>query len=150
MSKNFNIFIVILLCISLSSFSQSFNLKYDHTALLVSNLDESAAFYTNILQLKEIETPGNNPILRWFSLGNNHQLHLIKLENDGVKLHKAIHFSLNTTNYDAFLKHLDYKKINYTNWPGDSKTPNVRADGVRQIYLQDPDGHWIEINDAHY
>ena len=26
--------------------------------------------------------------------------------------------------------------------------PYVRADGVRQIYLQDPDGFWVEVNDA--
>jgi lactoylglutathione lyase len=23
----------------------------------------------------------------------------------------------------------------------------VRVDGVKQIYFQDPDGHWLEIND---
>ena len=27
------------------------------------------------------------------------------------------------------------------------KTPQVRPDKVQQIYLQDPDGYWIEVND---
>jgi lactoylglutathione lyase len=26
--------------------------------------------------------------------------------------------------------------------------PQVRSDGVKQIFVQDPDGYWIEINDA--
>ncbi|RYF13836.1 MAG: VOC family protein, partial [Flavobacteriales bacterium] len=24
----------------------------------------------------------------------------------------------------------------------------LRPDGIHQLYLQDPDGHWIEVNDA--
>ena len=27
-------------------------------------------------------------------------------------------------------------------------SPQVRSDGVRQIFIQDPDGYWIEVNDA--
>ena len=25
---------------------------------------------------------------------------------------------------------------------------NIRPDGIKQIWLQDPDGYWVEINDA--
>ena len=28
------------------------------------------------------------------------------------------------------------------------KKVQTRADGVKQIYMQDPDGFWIEVNDA--
>jgi hypothetical protein len=27
-------------------------------------------------------------------------------------------------------------------------SPQVRSDGVRHIFVQDPDGYWIEINDS--
>ena len=37
-------------------------------------------------------------------------------------------------------------KIVYSDWPGKSNTVNVRPDGVKQIYLQDPDNYWIEVN----
>ena len=40
--------------------------------------------------------------------------------------------------------------IKYGNWKGDSKEPQVRPDGIKQVYLQDPDGYWIEINDDKY
>ena len=43
---------------------------------------------------------------------------------------------------------LDALKIPYSDWPGAAHTVNHRDDGVRQIYFQDPDGYWIEINDA--
>jgi lactoylglutathione lyase len=48
----------------------------------------------------------------------------------------------------AFTDHLDKLNLAYTNLKGDGKTPTARIDGVKQIYLQDPDGYWIEINDA--
>ncbi|MCZ6694445.1 MAG: VOC family protein [Bacteroidetes bacterium] len=144
------IFLITLSTISISVLGQTFELKFDHTAILVSDLQKSAEFYTDILQLSQIETPGSNQIIRWFSLGKNRQLHLVKVDNDGIKLHKAIHFSLNVANYDAFLKYLESKIIEYSNWPGEKNKFTVRADGVRQIYIQDPDGHWIEINDAVY
>jgi catechol 2,3-dioxygenase-like lactoylglutathione lyase family enzyme len=124
------------------------NLTFDHQALFVHNLDTSARFYAEILLLKEIENKTKNPIIRWFSLGNGTELHLISGDNRGTVLKKAGHFALSVSDLDGFLKYLDQKKIDYADWPGEKRSPNVRADGVRQVYLQDPDAYWIEINDA--
>lgn len=49
---------------------------------------------------------------------------------------------------DGLVKRLKELKIAYSDWPGKPNTVTVRADGVKQIYLQDPDGYWIEVNDA--
>jgi catechol 2,3-dioxygenase-like lactoylglutathione lyase family enzyme len=130
------------------TFAQQFELKYHHTALLVSDLDKSADFYGKVLQLKEIEVPYSNPVLRWFSLGDDLQLHLVKDEADGVKLHKAIHIALNVSNFDAFVNYLKENKIPYSDWLGEAGKVAIRGDGVKQVYIQDPDEHWIEINDA--
>ena len=43
---------------------------------------------------------------------------------------------------------LDKYQIDRINMKGDSKSPTVRPDGVSQIYFQDPDGYWLEVNDA--
>jgi lactoylglutathione lyase len=32
--------------------------------------------------------------------------------------------------------------------PGEKMAITNRVDGVKQIYFKDPDGYWIEINDA--
>ena len=145
-----------LLIIALTLFSypvlgQSFNLQLDHTTILVSDLDRSAVFYKNILHLKELETPwGANPSIRFFSAGGNKQLHVAQIENDGIKLNKAIHIAFAIQDFDAFLGFLREEGIEYGNFAGDSNEPQIRPDGVKQIYFQDPDGYWIEINNAEY
>ena len=37
-------------------------------------------------------------------------------------------------------------KITYSDWPGTPGKINVRADGIKQVFFQDPDGYWIEVN----
>ena len=143
--------IIILLGFGLLSnlvFAQQFELKYHHTALLVSDLDKSADFYGSVLQLKEIEVPYFNPVLRWFSLGEDLQLHLIQDNAEDVKLHKAIHIALRVSNFEAFVSYLEENKIPFSDWLGEEGKVAIRGDGVKQVYLQDPDAHWIEINDA--
>ena len=128
--------------------SQTIELKFDHQALLVNDLNKSATFYKEILLLDEIETPFDLDILRWFSLGGTLQLHLIELKDQKIKTHRATHLALTVTNFDDFRAHLDLQNIEYSNFAGESKKINLRPDGIRQIYLQDPDSHWIEINDV--
>jgi lactoylglutathione lyase len=38
--------------------------------------------------------------------------------------------------------------IPYEDVAGKPQTVQVRVDGVKQIYFKDPDGYWIEMNDA--
>ena len=49
-------------------------------------------------------------------------------------------------NVASILKELEAKKVPYSDWPGTPGKVNVRTDGILQIYLQDPDGYWIEVN----
>lgn len=128
--------------------NQSFTLTYDHQALLVKNLDVSSAFYSDILKLKEIENLTGLDFIKWFSTGNGTQLHLIKGDTKDIVTNKGVHLAFSTSDLTAFIEYLDIKEINYVNYLGDKQEPNIRADGVKQVYIQDPDGYWIEINDA--
>jgi lactoylglutathione lyase len=41
-------------------------------------------------------------------------------------------------------------KIPFSNVAGEMNTFTLRVDGVKQIYFQDPDNFWIEINNDKY
>jgi lactoylglutathione lyase len=63
-----------------------------------------------------------------------------------VVINKAVHLALTTAQFDAFVARLDKMKIAYSDWPGADHKINIRADGIKQIFFQDPDGYWIEVN----
>jgi lactoylglutathione lyase len=47
-----------------------------------------------------------------------------------------------------FMTHLDQMQVKYRNFKSNEKSVTQRPDGVKQVYLQDPDGYWIEVNDV--
>ncbi|MEZ4857815.1 MAG: VOC family protein [Flavobacteriaceae bacterium] len=130
--------------------AQEFKTNFDHHALAVNNITLSVDFYKNVLHLSQIDTPVDNPHIKWFSLGDKLQLHLIETEELDIKTHKSNHFSVRVENITNFITHLNTKKIPYWDWVGNKGKVALRPDGVQQVYIQDPDGYWIEINDAKY
>ena len=145
------LFIIALFLGSFNSMAQSYNLEFDHTTILVKNIETSAEFYKNILQLKELETPwGFIEWGRFFEIGNHQQIHIAQVDSGEVKPNKWLHIAFAVNDFDGYLKFLDDKNIEYGNFAGDSKEFQTRPDNVRQIYFQDPDGYWIEVNDAEH
>ena len=123
-------------------------LTYDHQAIFVTDLGASARFYGEVLRLPEIENKSGRPTIRWFSGGRGVQLHLISGEGARPSLRKEIHFALSTPDLDEFITHLEKRRVLWGDWPGTAGKIHFRADGVRQIYFQDPDGYWVEVNDG--
>ena len=122
--------------------------SFDHIALSVKDVDESVEFYQKVLQLKEIENTASNSKTRWLSFSDGKQLHLIPRPNSDVKTNKAVHFALATPDLNSFVKHLVTLKIDYSDWRDTPNKDYIRKDGIQQVYFQDPNGYWIEINDA--
>ena len=125
-----------------------FGFTFDHHALSVRNLDASAKFYGEVLGLKEMEDAAKNPAIRWFVLRDGRQLHLIQTEEKDISLTKTVHFSFAAKHFDKFVKFLENQGIPYSDWLGEANKIAQRPDGIRQVYIQDPDGYWIEINDV--
>jgi len=123
-----------------------FSVAFNHLALSVKDLDESAEFYNNILNLKEITNKTKIEGIRWFSLSEGKELHLISILKDEITINKAVHFALTTSDFDQFILKLESMNINYSDWPGTLNKINIRADGIKQVFFQDPDGYWIEVN----
>ncbi|WP_309613317.1 VOC family protein [Flavobacterium sp.] len=125
---------------------QTTNFAFNHLALSVKNLDETATFYNEVLGLQEITNKTKIEGIRWFSFGEGKELHLISILKEPVTINKAVHFALSTSNFDNFIKRLEEKHITYSDWPGVINKVTMRADGIQQVYFQDPNGYWIEVN----
>ena len=143
-------FIILAIIISsLYSNAQSFSPKFDHYTILVKDTAKSGDFYRDILQLKEKETPWGDdlplPVL-FLDIGNNQELHVTENKTISIKLHKIVHFAFTVKNFDGYLKYLNEKGIEYGDWSGKNMKSQTRIDGVKQIFFQDPDGYWIEVN----
>ena len=122
------------------------SVTFDHLALSVKDVDRSAAFYKKILNLEEITNRTEVDGVRWFSLGEGKELHLISILKEEAKTNKAIHFALTTNDFDGTVSRLEAMNITYSDWPGTPNKITTRADGIRQVYFQDPDENWVEVN----
>ena len=126
--------------------NKHFGFSFNHLTHYAKNLDISIEFYTKVLNLKEISNRAKKAGMRWISLGGNRELHLVAIEKQNILIDTASHFALATKYFDAFIKHLNKLNINYVDANDKPHTYSIRADGVKQIYFQDPDGYWVEVN----
>lgn len=120
----------------------------NHIALYVFNLQKSTQFYRDVLELEITPEPFNDGKHTWFKLGDYSQLHLIEGAKQITPHEKSSHICFSVRSVNEFIVLLDKYQIDRINMKGDSKSPTIRPDGVSQIYFQDPDGYWIEVNDA--
>jgi len=141
----YQIFIICIFFTGLCTAQTEFRFKKNHDALLVQDLKVASIFYRDILGLKEVSNMAVPNGKRWFELGDGVQLHLSE-SNDNIPKNKSVHMAISTQKIDAFVDFLKSKDIYFENWTGQAKTVRVRADGVKQFYIRDPDGYWIEIN----
>ncbi|MGB5315578.1 MAG: VOC family protein [Robiginitalea sp.] len=128
--------------------AQEFSFTYDHFALEVSDLKDVGDYYARVLKLREIPHPSEPEGFRWFVIQGNTQLHLIRKDTVPEENRKSEHLCLSTSDLKTFISHLEKLEIPYWDWPGTPGEITLRADGVQQIYLKDPESNWIEINDA--
>lgn len=125
-----------------------FSLTLNHNAISVKDVNRSVMFYKTVLHLEEITNRTEKEGIRWMSLGEGKELHLISTIKEPVVINKAVHVAFTTPQFDNFIKVLNEKKITYSDWAGTLNKISLRADGIQQVYIQDPDGYWIEINSA--
>lgn len=122
-------------------------IKVNHIAVHVSNLKESMDFYEKILNLKEIEEPFKDGLHAWYDIGGGAALHLIEASQVPQEISKTNHLCFSIADMDSFVERLKSTNYPFEDWPGEKGKITTRPDGVRQIYIQDPDGYWLEIND---
>jgi len=143
------LYLFLLLPLMLLSQQEGFKLSFNHQALPVTKLQETGDFYIKILGFEEIEMTANqDPPKRWFKNHEGKQLHLIA-SDVGVPNSIINHMAFSTKNLEDVVLYLRKNKIDYWTDEGEKNIIRFRKDGVRQVKIQDPEGHWIEINEAH-
>jgi len=142
---------ILLLTISLLSVQKIFSQQkviLNHIAVYVVDLKISTAFYKDIVGLDTIPEPFHDGRHTWFSVGVKSHLHVISGATTKMAHDKNAHLCFSVASVPEFVKALVKNKVEYENWAGEKMTITTRVDGVKQIYFKDPDGYWIEINDA--
>ena len=119
-------------------------LSYNHVGLAVKDLKTSVAFYREIIGLSPLDVPDNLlAIRRWFKIAPGQELHLLLGRENAVANNdkNLAHFSLSipTNSADEIEAYLKEKNVAYHR--------QKRFDGAFQIYVTDPDGYVIELNE---
>lgn len=116
-------------------------LELNHVALHVKDVEESCRFYGEVLNLPAIPRPAFDFPGAWFQIGPIQQLHLIGERQLPVNGHlKGDHFAMRVASIRAAEHELKQKNIAFAG-------PQQRPDGIWQIFIQDPDGHIVELTE---
>lgn len=114
--------------------------KYLHAAILVSDLELSEQFYSQVLGLEKIERPLNFPGI-WYQIGE-FQIHLIQAQtiiNDQVdkqKWGRNRHLAFCVEDLETAKQQLINHHCSF----------QMSASGRPALFTQDPDGNIIELN----
>jgi len=113
--------------------------QLNHVALHVADLEKSVAFYRDVLRLEAIPRPAFSFPGAWFRLGVDQELHLIGGRDREVVSHnRGNHFALMVDDFDAWERYLIEYNVHFA-------PRRTRPDGALQLYVIDPDGHYVEF-----
>lgn len=114
--------------------------RLDHVNITTDKLDETIAFFENIMGLSsgyrpDFEFPGC-----WLYADGHDLVHLVGRDGAGKGSETALdHFAFQISDYDAFQARLEENGIKYRKFEA--------PDGSRrQMFLKDPNGVAIEVS----
>lgn len=142
------LFSISLIFLFLPAEAQTSKVRINHTAIFVMDIKKSAFFYQNILGLDSIPEPFHDGKHVWLSVGPGIALHIIEGAPQQKVYYKNQHTCFSVESIPTFTKILIQYKIPFEDVTGKKGAITTRIDGVHQIWLQDPDGYWLEVNDA--
>jgi|CXWL01.1.fsa_nt_gi lactoylglutathione lyase len=120
----------------------------NHTAIYVINVKASITFYQNIIGLDAIPEPFHDGKHAWFPTGPGISMHIIQGASVKKEYYKNNHTCFSVESVEVFTNWLRKNNISREDRDCAKMTITIRPDGVKQIWLQDPDGYWVEINHA--
>ncbi len=119
---------------------------FDHITLVVKDLEASRQFYVDFLGMDHVPRPAFTFDGHWFQIGNQ-QIHLILEHDQSGRAGKTDPDQNTRTHHFAFQvpdAKQAYEKAVRRGIPIVSP-PKSRPDGAAQTFVNDPDGHIIEL-----
>jgi lactoylglutathione lyase len=145
-------FLLFFLGIGMLSNAQNKNTKthINHTAIYVIDIEKAGNFYTQLIGLDTVPEPFHDGKHIWYKTAEHTMLHVIQGATQKKEYYKNQHTCFTVTNFNAFIEKLNALNWSYEDVAGNKNKITTRVDGVHQIWLQDPDGYWLEINDDNF
>ncbi len=135
---------------SLSAQKTNKNVHINHTAIYVMNIPAAGNFYSKIIGLDSIAEPFHDGKHIWYKTGEHTMLHVIQGAAQKKEYYKNQHTCFTVPNFEDFTNKLLQLNWAFEDVAGNKNKITTRIDGVHQIWLQDPDGYWLEINDDNF
>ncbi|MFW2475992.1 MAG: VOC family protein [Sediminibacterium sp.] len=141
---------LLILCGTLQTMAQTDKpaIQLNHIALYVTDLQKAASFYRDVIGLDSIPEPFKIGKHAWFKIGPAMSLHIIAGAPEKKEYYKSNHICFSVGNINQFIIRLKQHGIIHEDSAGTPGAITNRVDGVHQIWFRDPDGYWIEVNDA--
>jgi len=126
--------------------SSVFHVKsLDHVTIVVRDLAATRRFYVDVLGMQEVNRPAFNFKGQWFQAGAT-QIHtILEYEGSGPAScgagdnSRGHHFAFVVEDAAAWMQRLADHGITPIS------PPRTRPDGAVQVFVQDPDGHLVEL-----
>lgn len=146
------ILILFLLLLGITSKTDAQEVKItvqlNHTAIYVKDLQKAAFFYEHVIGLDTIPEPFRMGRHKWFRIGPKMALHIILGATEVKEYYKNQHTCFSVSDMKLFVDRLKRNNVVFEDVNGNQGAITKRVDGVQQIWFRDPDGYWIEVNDA--
>jgi catechol 2,3-dioxygenase-like lactoylglutathione lyase family enzyme len=126
-----------------------------HVAVIVTDLDRSAAFYRQLFGLRPIERPPFTIRGMWLGVGSL-QVHLTVYPQGHFRTERPVdnddvHFAFNTIDFEGFVRRaiaMGFKEEGAADDPMRMILKRQGMAGFPQVYLMDPDRNIVEVNGA--
>ena len=114
----------------------------DHVNIATEHLEDTRAFFVDVLGLDEGERPPFASVGYWLYAGGRPIVHLQRSEGAvGPSAGSALnHFSFGVTDLDVLIDRLEQRGVSF-------RVAYVGGTTVRQVFLQDPNGVQLELTE---
>lgn len=123
----------------------------DHITLIVADLAATQHFYESVLGMEKLDRPAFDFEGLWMAVPGI-QLHFI-LQNDltgpaglqhraGGRPSRHLHFAFQVDDFAAACARIEQAEVRILDGP------KSRPDGIRQLFIADPDDYVLELCDA--